>query len=200
MGEAIGAPGDDASGGGADGARRSGGAGGRPAESGQPERRRSTWSRSAPGNATAALYGAVVSAGLLSVADEDATSLPGLLLGTAGILVVFWLAHSYTHVLGTRPADADGSLMGRMRQTMRHEFPLVLGGLPALVLVGTSVALGARPEVAVGVTILVTGVVLTVGGFVYGRRCGARGWDLARETVIGALLGAVVLVLEIFAH
>lgn len=169
-------------------------------EAGRPEWLRSTWSRVGASNATAALYGAVVSAGLLSVADEDATPMLELLLGTAGILAVFWLAHSYTHVLGTRPVDAQGSLMGHMWQTMKHEFPLVLGGLPALVLVGVCVALGVHPETAVGAAILITGVVLTIGGFVYGRRCGARGWDLARETITGAFLGAVVLALEIFAH
>lgn len=184
----------------ADGARRNADAGARPADAGRPEWLRSTWSRVGAGNATAALYGAVVCAGLLSVADEDVTPLPGLLLGTAGILAVFWLAHSYTHVLGTRPVSTRESLMGHMLQTMRHEFPLVLGGLPALVVVGVSVALGADPGVVVGVTILITGVVLTVGGFVYGRRCGARGWDLVRETTVGALLGAVVLALEIVTH
>lgn len=169
-------------------------------DSGPPEWLRSTWSRVGSNNATAALYGAVVSAGLLSVADEDVTPLPELLLGTAGILVVFWLAHSYTHVLGTRPAHATGTLMGHMLATMRHEFPLVLGGLPALAIVGVCVAAGVRPETAVAGTILATGVVLTLGGFVYGRRCGARGWDLARETLTGALLGAIVLALEVFAH
>lgn len=170
------------------------------AEGGRPEWVRSTWSRVGAGNATAALYGSVVSAGLLSVADEDGTPMPDLLLGAAGILVVFWLAHSYTHVLGTRPADAAGTLMSHMLRTMRHEFPLVLGGVPALIMVGVCVASGVPPQTAVVATIIATGVVLTIGGFSYGRRCGARGWDLARETVIGALLGAIVLALEVFAH
>lgn len=169
-------------------------------EHGRPEWVRSTWSRVGVGNATAALYGAVVSAGLLSVADEDGTPMPDLLLGAAGILVVFWLAHSYTHVLGTRPADAAGTLMSHMLRNMWHEFPLVLGGVPALIVVGVCVASGVHPQTAVIGTIFVTGVVLTIGGFSYGRRCGARGWDLARETVIGALLGAIVLALEVFAH
>lgn len=166
----------------------------------RPEWYRSTWSRVGAGNATAALYGAVVSAGLLSVADEDGTPMPDLLLGAAGVLVVFWLAHSYTHVLGTRPASATGTLMSHMVRTMRHEFPLVLGGVPALVVVGVSVAWGVDPQTAVAATILATGIVLTAGGFGYGRRCGARGWDLARETITGALLGAIVLALEVFAH
>lgn len=170
------------------------------AEAGRPEWLRSTWSRVGDSNATAALYGAVVSAGLLSVADEDGTPMTELLLGAAGILVVFWLAHSYTHVLGTRPANAAGTLMSHMLQNMRHEFPLVLGGLPALIVVGVCVAAGVHPETAVSVAILGTGVVLTLGGFVYGRRCGARGWDLARETITGALLGGIVLALEVFSH
>lgn len=184
----------------AGGARSRTGRAVRPAVPVRSEWLRSTWSRVGTSNATAALYGAVVSAGLLSVADEDVSPTPGLLAGTAGALVVFWLAHAYTHVLGTRPDNASGTLMSHMVHTARHEFPLVLGGLPALVLVGVAVLAGVRPDTAVMAVILITGVVLTVGGYVFGRRCGARGWDLVRETLTGSLLGAGILLLEIFAH
>lgn len=196
VGEKIDGPGDDVT---RRADRRADGAA-RPADSARSEWLRSTWSRVGTSNVTAALYGAVVSAGLLSVADEDVSPTPGLLAGTAGALVVFWLAHAYTQVLGTRPDNASGSLMSHMVHTAGHDFPLVLGGLPALALVGAAVLAGVRPDTAVMVVILITGVVLTVGGYVFGRRCGARGWDLVRETLTGSLLGAGILILEIFAH
>ncbi|GGM08900.1 hypothetical protein [Nakamurella endophytica] len=178
----------------------SGGHDGHRTVHGHAEPFRSMWSRVGGANSTAALYGAVVAAGLLSVADEQENPTGDVLIGSLGILAVFWLAHSYTHVLGTRPAGAGGTLMRHMLRTMRHEAALVLGGLPALAFVGVAVLAGLRPEVAVVAAIAVTGVVLTVCGLVYGRRCGARGWDLARETATGAVLGAVVLLLEIVAH
>jgi hypothetical protein len=76
------------------------------------------------GNPASAIYGTVVVAGLLVAEAATDTSIPVVIGSILVTLVVFWVAHAYSQLLGLG-VTANRSWWASFRFELRHEWPIV---------------------------------------------------------------------------
>ena len=153
----------------------------------RPSRRR------LPGNPASAVYGTIVSAGLIAGEATSHRSTAAVVLLMVGTLLVFWAAHTYADLLGGGAVEDPGHRR-QWRSVLREEWPIVESGfLPAAILVVTT-AIGASKETA-ALAALVSAVA-ELGGW---AALSCRRLELGRRQSVGYILGAAALGTAIIA-
>lgn len=165
-----------------------------------------TWPRPGPParlarlNTGGMLYGTLVAASALAVASGRGDSVLDTVDAMASTVMIYWLAHIYTVTISGRQAGPVVPLWRRMRACAWHESPILLGGLPPLVVfVGLELAgVGLRADAvaALGTSI----ATLAVDGFLAGRQAGVRGWQLGTEAGLAAVFGVLIALLMVSLH
>ncbi|QDP98247.1 hypothetical protein FOE78_22155 [Microlunatus elymi] len=122
-------------------------------------------------------------------------------LVAAGVtLVVYYLAHVFTGVESARLAHPMETFLRDLRKSTRHESSVLLGGLPAMLVVVVAVLFGVSTSVAVDLALWTTVGLLGLLGWFVGRASRATGWRLAAEVVGAALFGMILVVLKSVLH
>jgi hypothetical protein len=149
------------------------------------------------GRAPAAVYGTIISASVLAVADDD--SVVVVALGVVITLVVYWLAERWSELIA-------GHARGReltwtyVRRVFVRGWPMVQASYgPVLVLILGSL-LGLDTEQAVDLALAATILVLAGLGAVAARRAGWGLWGVVGSATFVALLGVVLIVLKSLLH
>ncbi|GAA1994951.1 hypothetical protein JL107_08250 [Nakamurella flavida] len=148
------------------------------------------------------LYGALVAAAVLTLVD-DPQGEPGSrgqtsgevmahLAVVVGTLLIYFVVHVYTRVLGTR-ATAEPTDR-RVWSGVVHECSILAGGVPAMA-VYLACAL-VNPEHAGTWALWVTTVLFGVLTWLLARRAGVRGFLLGLEAVAMTMLGYLMIVLK----
>ncbi|WP_269302172.1 hypothetical protein [Aeromicrobium sp. HA] len=145
------------------------------------------------------IHGALVMGATLALMSEK-TRAEVSVIGAAGVLTIYWLSHAYTHALG-RGIDGDQvHLAARLVGSVRHEWPVFLGGLPALVVFATMLAFGSQVATAMAAGLWVTVVLMAVSGYLAAHQAGVSGWRTGAETAFAALLGLFMVGLNTLLH
>ena len=153
------------------------------------------------GNAEGGVYGALM-VGVLLAAEDARRETYGETIGATGVvLVIYWLTHLYTNVLGVRLRTNEPLDRGLIRKSAVHELPVIEGGVaPMLVLAvawagGASVPNGVTAAV---ITAVVGIIVLEIVAAWRGRSRGGRVWLSALAGTAGGLgVVAVKVVLHV---
>lgn len=145
------------------------------------------------------IHGALVMGATLALMT-DKTPAEVSLLGAGGVLVIYWLSHAYTHALGQGIDGAQGHLAARLAASTRHELPVLLGGLPALVVCAVMLATGAELGTAMVVGLWLTVVLMAAYGYLAAHQAGVGGWRVVAETAFAALLGLFMVALNTLLH
>lgn len=148
------------------------------------------------GNTSRLLYGAVVAAAVLAVVEGRAWG--RVVIAIAAVLVIYWLAHVYVESLAHRLHQP--SHRGRFRRAARHEAPILLGGIPAMIVVAAATLLGASVATATGIALWATVALLAGTGYVGAHRAGRTGWRLFADVIAAALFGVLAVVLKTLLH
>ena len=147
----------------------------------------------------ATIHGALVMGATLALMS-DTTAEHVSLASAAGVMIVYWLTHAYTYALG-RGIGGDTRHLGlRLGRGMRHELPVLFGGVPALVTVAILVAAGTGLPTAMSAALWVTVVIMAVFGYLAAHRAGVAGWRILAETVFAAAMGLVMVGLNTLLH
>jgi hypothetical protein len=146
------------------------------------------------------LYGTIVSAAALAVGASRGDTAGGMFETMVSTLLIYWLAHIYTAVVNARrPGDAI-PLHRLIAASARQEVSILIGGLPAVLVV----AILSISHVSLWVTVLsdvvTVIVVLVLDGLLAGLHAGARGWRLGVEAGIAAIFGGLIAVLLFSLH
>jgi hypothetical protein len=163
-----------------------------------PGRRGAIAARLAAGNPSRLLYGAVVSAAVLAVVDMHTETWSQVLLAIAIVLIVYWLAHVYVETLADRLLSATHR--PRFRRVSHHEAPILLGGVPAMLVVAAASLLGAPVSTATSIAQWVTVALLAGAGYLGGHRAGRTGWSLFVDVLIAVLFGVLTVLLKVLLH
>lgn len=147
-------------------------------------------------NPAGLLYGALVAAAVIAVSSGVMESARSLTLAVVEVLVIYWAAHVYSRILAERLADPSATFRERAREAVRHEFSVLAGGLPALVVFVIASVAGASLSTAANLALAATIVLLGSAGYVVGRQAGAHGRDLAAEVAVAVLLGVLIFTLK----
>ena len=115
-------------------------------------------------------------------------------------LIVYWLAHVYTKTVSERRPGSATPLHRLLQHSAYEEAPILLGGVPALILT-TALALAHTPLWPTVLAVLgLTIVVLVLEGAIAGMNAGVRGWRLAGEAAGAAVMGAILAGLLVSLH
>jgi hypothetical protein len=138
----------------------------------------------------AAVYGSFLAASVISVADlagDDARTMTGTLFAS---MLVFWLAHVWSEVVGEHVASGSDTGMRRIAAVARREWPLMESGAVPTVLLALAWA-GVWPRDTGATLAFVAAVAQIAGwGFVAGRRSGGA---VPSAVLLGAVQAALAL-------
>jgi hypothetical protein len=157
--------------------------------------------RQAPLNLAGAIYGQIISTGVvITAAEYDESGTSDILATVVGTMLVFWAAHAYAEVISRHVERAWPLPWREVRDAMAHEWPIAQSALPAAFALGLG-AIGvlgydASVDLAIGF-----GVVALFGwGLLIGFRQGL-GWPatLGVSAVTGGF-GLLLVLLEVLVH
>jgi hypothetical protein len=145
----------------------------------------------------AAVYGSILAASLIAVFRGEHDSPETTAVALVGTMVVFWLAHAWSVILGERIEHGHGLGWAHARAIARSEWPLVESAVaPTVVLVlGWIGILGTNTAENVALAACI--VQLCAWGFVVGRKAYHRWWAAVLAGIGDGLLGLGLVWLEI---
>lgn len=147
------------------------------------------------------VYGVVLVTALIALGEDHDTDLD-VLLFVVGTVFVFWLAHVYAGVV-SQSGTADGAarpLRSRIRHAARHTGGLLLAVVPPTLILWAGVFGLLDESVAYIASMLCGVVVLGVIGFLNATRNKRPWWVRIGASVTTAMLGVLVILLDIAVH
>jgi hypothetical protein len=115
-------------------------------------------------------------------------------------MAIYWLAHSYSTVLGRRIATREQLSLGALRSAMAHDWGIVRGAsIPLLTLVACGIA-GASQTTAVNAAVWASVATLIAFELLAGIRADSAPKELALEGGVGVAMGVAILALKTLAH
>lgn len=125
---------------------------------------------------------------------------PDKIGSTALALAIYWLAHSYSAVLGRRLARQERFTLGALGRALRHEWSIVRGASVPLLVLGLAWAVGAQEATAVNAAIWAAIASLIAFELLAGLRGGSTPKELVLEGGVGIAMGLAILALKPLAH
>jgi hypothetical protein len=148
----------------------------------------------------AAVYGSVLAAALVGSMFEEQAGARTMTLSLVGTILVFWIAHAWSEVIGERVAEGPLFDRSSIRAIAIAEWPLVQSGLlPAALLALAWAGLYSRDTGAV--LALGVGVLQLVGWGMLAAHRSRVGW--LEALLVGAFdgfLGLAIVAIEIAVH
>lgn len=145
----------------------------------------------------AAIYGLIVFAAFVTIADDHADSVGEVLLSAATSLVVFFIAHVFAHTL---TEHADHGLRHATREGMRHGAGMLYASVPSVLVLLIAGATGVSVDDAADLSMWSTFVVLALLGYNAYRRRGAGLAGRLLGAFATACLGVFIVLLEYAIH
>jgi hypothetical protein len=153
-----------------------------------------------PSDAAAAIYGSILVTALvtaLSHAEHDALTLA---LSVASTMVVFYLAHVWSALVGERIARPRDLSHGHLLELAREEWPMLESGAVSMVVLLLAEAGAYSTDTGVDLAMWLGVANLFGWGLVLGRR-NYDTWPLALgAAVVNGLFGVGIVILEVLIH
>ena len=146
------------------------------------------------------LYGAIVSAAVLSAVSAHGEDSTHVALATAMVLVVYWMAHVYINTLSRQFGGDRRHFMMRLRTASAHELSVLKGGLPAILVYVVTDASGADIDTAATAAVYFSVVLLAAVGYLGAHQAGLRGRALLLEVAGAASFGLLIVAAKALLH
>lgn len=146
------------------------------------------------------MYGTITVAALLAAESARHETYLETVGAVAAVMVLYWLAHSYATLMGRRIEGRERLQLRTIGQTAGHELPILTGAMLPLLAVLISWAAGARLTVAVSVGIWISVAMLLLIEVVAGISAKLSAVALVIQTVFGAVLGLLIIAIELIFH
>jgi hypothetical protein len=152
------------------------------------------------GDPAQAIFGTVIAAVVLATKAHVGESGGGVIWSAVLALALYWLAHVYADVIGERViTHTRPGWRPIIRAALRDWTMLRASLVPVLVCEGVRLV-GGSVNTAVLVALWTTVALLAVWGYIAASRGGAKGWELAIETLVCAGFGLLIVLLKIAVH
>jgi hypothetical protein len=147
-----------------------------------------------------AVYGTISVGVLLAAESALKETYPATVASVVITLVMYVLAHAYAGYTGERLEDGEPLSLREFGVTLTHESWLLVGAGIPLIAVLIAWAVGASLETAVSAAVWTSAAMVVAIELAAGIRAGETGRNLAVQTALGAVLGALVIVLRLVLH
>jgi hypothetical protein len=146
------------------------------------------------------VYGVILVGALIAAESGVHDGYPDMVGSTALALGIYWLAHSYSTVLGRRIGRREKLTTGGLARAMAHDWGIVRGAsLPLLALL-VCWAAGASQTTAINAAVWTAVVSLIAFELLAGLRARSTPGELALEGGVGVAMGLAILALKSLAH
>jgi hypothetical protein len=156
--------------------------------------------RMSEGNPGGLLYGAILTGAVMSATAGHVATAYGVIGPCLFVVSVYWLADVYVSAFAAPFRHGRSPLSRRLRAAARDESRVLLGGVPALVLLVVTSLFGAGASLAVDLALWLTVVELGAVAFLAGRFVGNSRVAAFRESLAASLLGVLMVVAKSFLH
>lgn len=146
------------------------------------------------------VYGTITVAALLATESARHETYLETVGAVAVVMVLYWLAHSYATLMGRRIEGHERLQLRTIGQTAGRELPILTGAMVPLLAVLISWAAGARLTVAVSIGIWISVAMLLLIEVVAGISARLSAVALVIQTVFGAMLGLLIIAIELIFH
>jgi hypothetical protein len=143
----------------------------------------------------AGIYGAIITASIMTVAGGHLATLP-LALSVLITLMVYWLAEQYAELLGEQAAGGHLPTGPLIRTALATSWPIVSSSFAPLAVLVVARLAGASASAAAYAGLAAAIALLTFHGWSAARAAQLRRWQLAGSTAVAAALGLVMVALK----
>jgi hypothetical protein len=153
-----------------------------------------------PESSAAAIYGVIVIGALLAAESPRHESYLDTIASALIAAALYWLAHSYAGVLGSRLRTGERLTAAALLHALAHGWPLMRGAaIPVLALLVAGAA-GATLSSAVSIAVWTCAISIAAFELVAGHRSDARRGEIVLEAAVGIAMGVAILALKIVLH
>lgn len=146
------------------------------------------------------VYGLIAIGALLAAESGRHETYPDTLLSAVIAACLYWLAHSYSRLLGRRLARGERLDVRRLLTALADDQALLRGAAVPLLVLAAAWATGAAQRTAVLLALWSAVGSLVAFEVLAGIRARASRRELALEAAVGAGMGLAVLSLKIVLH
>ena len=147
-----------------------------------------------------AVYGTIAVAALLAAESARRETYPETIGAVVITLLLYWLAHSYSELLGNRLETPSRLNREAVVQVVAGYISVIKGALLPLIAMLIAWAAGASQETAVTAALWTTVVSLFLLELAAGIRCHARPLVLLFDACVGAAMGVTIFALKAIIH
>jgi L-asparagine transporter-like permease len=151
-------------------------------------------------NAGGLVYGTIVVATLLATESARSETYGKTIGAVVLAMMTYWLVITYSHYAGERLEREQAFKYREFARTAVRELSLLYGAALPLLAVLLVWATGGSLTLAVQVAVWVAAVSIVVEELINGIRADLHGRALARQTLVGAVLGLLVIALRLLLH
>jgi hypothetical protein len=146
------------------------------------------------------LYGTISVAALLAAESARLETYPKT-VGAVGItMILYWIAHSYSEFAAERLQEHEPfTYIGLIANATRELTVLIGAAVPFSVILVCWIA-GASLTVAVAAASWASAAIVIATEVVIGLRANLTGREMVRQTVVGAILGLLIVALRVLLH
>lgn len=151
-------------------------------------------------NLGSGIYGLITAGALMAAESARSETYAETIAAVALAAALYWLAHAYGEFASWRLLEGRRMTLTNLGHALWRELPVLLGAvLPLLVL---AVAWIAGASLSIGITAGLWAIVvaIVVIELVAGVRARLAGWELVVQSLLGAVLGLIVLSLRLVLH
>jgi hypothetical protein len=146
------------------------------------------------------VYGTILIGALLAAESGTHDGYPDLVGSTVLVLGVYWLAHSYSTILGRRLSYQEHLTPGALARALGHEWSIVRGASIPLLALLVAWAAGASETTGVDAAVWAAVACLVIFELLAGLRARSTPREFALEGAVGAVMGLAILALKSLVH
>jgi hypothetical protein len=151
-------------------------------------------------NPAGVIYGTIAVGAVLAAESTRRETFPDTIEATVLILALYWLAHTYATVVGDRLKTRETLSLSRLWRAFLHEGSIVKGAAIPIAVLGAQWAAGVTLQTGVTVALWSSALALAAFETIATLRSRVTGAQRLMQIVVGALLGAGVLLVRVVMH
>jgi hypothetical protein len=152
------------------------------------------------GTSAGVVYGLIAVGILLAAEGTKGEDYLRTIEAIAFTLVLYWVAHTYARVTGTRIEGGAPLTVGELARASAHELAILQGALLPLLAVVVAWLCGASMNAGIQAGLWTAAAGLVALELVAGLRAGLGRWALVAQMSFGVLIGAAIVVLRLVVH
>lgn len=146
------------------------------------------------------IYGVIVSAATIGAVGIHVSSIGRLVALWAFVVLTYWLAHVYVHLVAHPLEGVRLPLVKRIAEALRDELGVLVGTLPGLAVVLSVALFDGEPATAARLTLYMTTLLLFALGAIASRRLGNSLGRSFGEGLLASTLGIIMIFAKSLLH